>query len=127
MFTPLASSRARLAILVATVAMCVAVTSGQTPRYFPDDPIAREPESQDASKAAPFEQSQMYELLHNLFVTSGLKPSGLRAMNINTIDEVPDSSWFTNRIGTRAMSLEELIVGANVGQPPDPSSWTLIR
>ena len=53
MFTSLASSRARIAILVATVAMCATATSGQTPRYFPDDPIAREPESQDASKAAP--------------------------------------------------------------------------
>ena len=39
---------------------------------------------------------------YNLFVTSGYKPSGTRAKNINTIDEVPDSSWFTNRIGTTA-------------------------
>src|SRR6185436_8604611 len=127
MFTPLASSRARLAILVATVAMCATATSGQTSRYFPDDPIAREPESQDASKAAPFRQSEMYELLHNLFVISGHQPSGLRAKNINTIDEVPDSSWFTNRIGTRSMSLQELTTGANIGQPPDPSQWTLTR
>jgi hypothetical protein len=127
MFTSLASSRARIAIMVATVALCATATSGQAPRYFPDDPIAREPESQDASKAAPFDQSQMYELLHNLFVISGHQPSGLRARNINTIDEVPDSSWFTNRIGTRSMSLQELTVGANIGQPPDPSKWTLIR
>ena len=127
MFTSLASSRARIAILVATVAMCATATSGQAPRYFPDDPIAREPESQDASKAAAYEQSQMYELLYNLFVNADQQPSGLRAKNINTIDEVPDSSWFTNRIGTRPMSLQELTVGANAGQPPDPSSWTLIR
>src|SRR5215203_1204639 len=127
MFTSLASSHARIAILVATVAMGATATSGQTPRYFPDDPIAREPESQDASKAAVFEQSQMYELLHNLFVNAEHQPSGLRARNINTIDEVADSSWFTNRVGTRAMSLQELTIGANVGQPPDPSKWTLIR
>ena len=82
------------------------------PRFYPDDPIAREPESQDASKAAPYDQSQMYELVYNLFVTSGHKPSGLRAKNINTIDEVPDSSWFTNRIGTRPVTTEELIRGA---------------
>ena len=93
----------RLAILAAVgaVAMFAAGASTQSPRFFPDDPIAREPESQDASKAAPFDQSQMYELLYNLFVTSGTQPSGLRAKNINTIDEVPDSSWFTNRIGTQ--------------------------
>ena len=69
----------------------------------------------------------MYELLYNLFVTAGYKPSGLRAKNINTIDEVPDSSWFTNRIGTRPITNEELVRGANVGAPPDPSKWVLIR
>ena len=44
----------------------------------------------------------IYEMTYNLFVTAGHKPSGLRAKNINTIDEVPDSNWFTNRIGTTA-------------------------
>ena len=73
----------------------------RAPRFYQDDPIAREPESQDASKAEPSEISRMYEMTYNLFVTAGYKPSGLRAKNINTIDEVPDSSWFTNRIGTR--------------------------
>ena len=37
--------------------------STQRPRFYPDDPIAREPESQDASKAAALRQSQMYELM----------------------------------------------------------------
>jgi hypothetical protein len=69
----------------------------------------------------------MYELVYNLFVTAGYKATGLRAQNINTIDEVPDSSWFTNRIGTRAVTTEELVRGANVGEPPDPSKWVLIR
>jgi hypothetical protein len=112
---------------VAAIGLCAAIASTQGPRYYPDDPIARDPESQDASKAAPYEQSQMYELMYNLFVTSKYQASGLRAKNINTIDEVPDSSWFTNRIGTRAISNEELTRGPNVGAPPDPSSWVLIR
>ena len=85
------------------------------------------PNRRTPSKAAPYEQSQMYELVYNLFVTSGYKPTGLRAKNINTIDEVPDSSWFTNRIGARAITTEELVRGPNVGQPPDPSKWVLIR
>ena len=102
-----------------------ASTQGQ--RFYSDDPIAREPESQDASKAESYDPSQMYELLFNLFVNPGYKPSGLRAKNINTIDEVPDSSWFTNRIGTRAITNDELVRGANVGEPPDPSKWVLIR
>jgi hypothetical protein len=112
---------------VAALGLFAAGASTQTPRFYSDDPIAREPESQDASKAAPYDKSEMYELTYNLFVTSGYKPSGLRAKNINTIDEVPDSSWFTNRIGTRAVTTEEIVRGANVGEAPDPSSWVVIR
>jgi hypothetical protein len=126
-----ASSRARRAALLALSlgagALLVVGASTQSPRFYPDDPIAREPESQDASKAAPYDQSQIYDLTYNLFVNSGHKASGLRAKNINTIDEVPDSSWFTNRVGTRPITIEELVRGANVGAPPDPSKWVLIR
>jgi hypothetical protein len=124
-------SRARraglLVLSVAALGFFVSPVSTQRPRFYPDDPIARDPESQDASKAAPYDQSQMYELLYNLFVNSGYKPSGLRAKNINTIDEVPDSSWFTNRIGTTTVTTEEIVRGANVGAPPEPSKWVLIR
>jgi len=102
-----------------------ASTQGQ--RFYPDDPISREPESQDASNAALYNRSEMYDLLFNLFVNSGHQPSGLRAKNVNTIDEVPDSSWFTNRIGSRPFSTDELLRGANVGAPPDPSKWVVTR
>jgi hypothetical protein len=125
------STRVRRAALIAASAAAVSLFSAgastQGPRFYPDDPIAREPESQDASKAAPYEQSQMYELMFNLFVNSGREPSGLRAKNINTVDEVPDSSWFTNRIGSRPVTAEEITRGPNVGMPPDPSKWVLIR
>jgi hypothetical protein len=116
-----------LALAVGAIGLFSTGASTQSPRFYPDDPIAREPESQDASKAAPYSPSEMYELTYNLFVTSGYKPSGLRAKNINTIDEVPDSSWFTNRIGTKTISNEELVRGPNFGQPPDPSKWVLTR
>jgi hypothetical protein len=126
------SSRARrrigfLVLSAGSIGLFTIAASTQGPRFYPDDPISREPESQDPSKVAPYDQSQMYELVHNLFVTAGYKPSGRRAQNLNTIDEVPDSSWFTNRIGTRAVTNEELVRGANVGAPPDPSKWVLIR
>jgi hypothetical protein len=123
MFPSMLSSRARrvasLVLSGSAVAALATVASMQGPRFYPDDPIAREPESQSAAKAAPYEQSQMYELMFNLFVNSGHVPSGLRAQNINTIGEVPDSSWFTNRIGARAITAEEM--------PPDPSKWVLFR
>jgi hypothetical protein len=131
MLTSTISTRTRRAALVAISAgalvLGAADASTQRPRFYPDDPIAREPESQDASKAQPYEQSQMYELLYNLFVTAEYKPSGLRAKNINTIDEVADSSWFTNRVGSRPITTEEITRGPVIGAPPDPSKWVLIR
>jgi hypothetical protein len=125
------SSHARRAAFVVLAAGAVgylgAGATMQGPRFYPDDPIAREPESQDASKAAPYDASEIYDLTYNLFVNSKHVPSGLRAQNINTIDEVPDSSWFTNRIGTTPVTAEEITRGANVGAPPDPSKWVVIR
>jgi hypothetical protein len=110
------AQRAGFALLVVVgIGVFPAAVSTQGPRFYPDDPITRQPESQDASKAAPYDDSEMYRQIYNLFVTSKYEPSGLRAKNINTIDEVPDSSWFTNRIGARTVTNEELVRGPNVG------------
>ena len=40
------------------------------------------------------------------------------AWNVNALDEVPDSSWFTNRIGVRHVSEEEAAVAASQAGPP---------
>ncbi|HMJ84093.1 MAG TPA: hypothetical protein VK504_13030 [Vicinamibacterales bacterium] len=114
-------------LLVAALGLCARAVSTQRPRFYPDDPIAREPESQDASKAKPYFMGSLYEMSNNLFVTAGYKPSGTRAKSINSIDEVADSSWFTNRIGSHTLTVEELVRGPNRGAPPDPSRWTLTR
>src|SRR5262245_5739337 len=102
-------------------------TSATSSRSYRDDPILREPEPQDADGAAPSGLDLLYELSYNLFALPGRKPSGLRAENINTIDEVPNSSWFTNRIGTRALTIDEIVRGPIVGAPPDPSHWVIAR
>ena len=117
--------------LVIATAAAVGLLAGTArmaaPRFYPDDPIAREPESQDASNAARYEIEQLYEMAYNLFIQPGYKPSGTRAKNINTIDEVPDSSWFTNRIGKMPITPEAIARGPVVGAAPDPSKWVLIR
>ena len=49
------------------------------------------------------------------------------AMNVNAFDEVPNSSWFTNRNHIKRMSLEGIARGPNAGAKPDPSAaWTVI-
>ena len=123
----LRTSIGRIVLVGAAFGVWATVVSSQAPRFYDDDPIAREPESQDASNAQPYSIQQLYEQVYDLFVVSGNTPSGTRARNINTIDEVPDSSWFTNRIGTTTVTADELMRGPNVGAPPDPSKWIVIR
>lgn len=50
------------------------------------------------------------------------------AQNVNVLDEVPNSSWFTNRIGLRAFSPEEAARGPGEGTGPvrDGASWVVI-
>ena len=43
--------------------------------------------------------------------TLGVVTSG-ESVNVNSLDEVPDSAWFTNRIGMHPMSLAQLELGA---------------
>ncbi|MEP7116165.1 MAG: hypothetical protein ABI880_01180 [Acidobacteriota bacterium] len=122
--SPLASTGIAVAVAVGLLSTAAAT---QRPRFYPDDPIARAPETQDASQAAPYEQPDMYEMVHNLWSNAEYKPKGLRAQNINTIDEVPDSSWFVDRIGKEPITTEQLVRGPLVDLPPDPSRWTLVR
>lgn len=126
-FASPARRASRLILVLVGLAMCARAVSTKGVHFYPDDPIAREPESQDASKTQPYFMGSLYEMTNNLFATAGYKPSRTRAQNINTIDEVPDSNWFTNRIGTTRVTAEDLARGPNRGAPPDPSRWTLTR
>ena len=98
-----------------------------TPRFYADDPIKREPASADASGAAAWDIDLFYDLGYQLWVTAGQKPTNTPARNVNTVDEVPDSSWFTNRIGSRPITVEELQRGPAEGRAPAPQKWTLTR
>jgi hypothetical protein len=118
--------RAAAAALVVALTLGL-VTSAAGPRFFTDDPLAREPESRDASKAAPIDVGLLYEITYNLFVTQSRQPTNTRAKDVNTIDEVPDSSWFTNRILPRTASGGDLVRGPNAGGPPNPDRWVIAR
>ena len=116
---------ARLTLLLAAGA--VACTFAAGPRFYGDDPLSREPETQDASRAKPSDIGLLYDLSYNLFVTSAKSASNTRAQNINTIDEVPDSSWFTNRILPRTGADSVFVRGPNLGAPPNPERWVITR
>ena len=81
------------------------------PRFYPDDPIWTDDDRAfDASKVKPIEDTNGYDFVVNTFGNPGERRD-VRALNVNTVDEVPDSSWFTNRIGRRDMPVAEVVRG----------------
>ena len=97
------------------------------PKFVSDDPLQREPDTQDASKVQEWDIPLLADLTMNLFTTPGDQAVNVRAGNINTIDEVPDSNWFTNRIYTRDVTIDEITKGPNTSDGPAKGKWTVIR
>ena len=102
--------------LLSVIALGIALTTAvetATPRFFADDPLQREPETQDASRAESRDTDLFYDFIYNSFVTPRRERHRVRAGNVNTADEVPDSSWFTNRALREAHDTAQLALGPN--------------
>ena len=116
----------RLLSITCTVALISVTISGQRPKFYGDDPIARVEDSRDASSVRPKSVNLIYDEASNLFGDPGDPNMNRRALSINTIDEVPNSSWFTNRIvGGTPMSVQDVARGPDTGNGPAPGKWTL--
>ena len=95
-------------------------------RFIPDDPIWREPMTQDVKTAARYEPDLAYQTLENLFSTPGDPVLGQRAKNINTVDEVPDGPYFVNRAGRMPLTPALVARAANTSDGPAPGKWTVV-
>ena len=95
-------------------------------KFYPDDPITRIVDAEDASGVQEREIDLEYDTLENLFSWPGDQTPNVRAQNLNTIDEVMDSTWFTNRLGTVPVTVDELVKGPGAGTGPAPGGWTVI-
>ena len=121
------ASRARVWQFAAGVALATAMGTGAaTLKFYPDDPISRIEDSQDASEVKERDIDLIIDTLENSVAWPGDSTPDVRAQNVNTVDEVPDSNWFTNRIGTRAITIEELLKGPDTVSGPAPGNWTVI-
>ena len=94
-------------------------------RFRPDDPILADADNLSIPEPTERPLSKTIDLFQKTF----RRPvaGDVRAQNTNTVGEVPDSAWFTNRMSERVMSIEELVRGPNQGDGPDMSeAWTVI-
>jgi hypothetical protein len=122
-------SSERLAGLVLAVAAAGLVASGRgaAPRFFPDDPLWQDDDrAVDASGTRPTEESDPYDFIAHTFFKPGDRRD-VAAMNVNTLDEVPDSSWFTNRIGRQPMTLEAIVRGPDTRPRLSVDSWPIVQ
>lgn len=121
--------RPRLHVVAALGLLAIALAgltgSAATPRFFPDDPIAREPDPVDASKVQDFPIHLSWDLISSLFTNEG-DPVTRTAQDVNTVGEVPDSSWFANRAGSRPLTDADVARGPDTTDGPAPGRWTVV-
>jgi hypothetical protein len=123
--------RPHLALVVCLLAGC----AGDGIRRFPlRDPVWVDPDTHPiASKPAKRKTAAItdgYDQMVLRPLSRATKvPVRQEALNVNSLDEVPNSSWFTNRIGVRAMTTAEVARGACGETPPlnpDHGPWVIV-
>jgi hypothetical protein len=85
--------------------------------FLPDDPLSRTPEVAAVRKTDVQDINALYDFAHNSFHYKN--PWSTDSLGVNTLGEVPDSSWFTNRdIGS--LSIEAVRKGGRAHGAPQP-------
>ena len=118
---------ARLVVCVVALGLSLEALVAQAAktliRFGPADPIVMDDDTvADASGFKEVDLSEGFDLIDNQFGSPG-DHTPIRALNVNTVDEVPNSSWFTNRIGVRPMAIREILRGANTFDPAEAREW----
>ena len=115
----------RRTAVLGVVLAATAWLAAATPKFYDDDPIWVEHDTQDTSTIKPWKLDVIADVTLNLFTKLGDHTPNVRARNVNTVDEVPDSSWFTNRAGFRRLTPEEVAEGPHTTTGPAPGRWTI--
>jgi hypothetical protein len=121
----------RLALLVA-IAGCASSPGVPDVRFENAPPVRAVNDRRDVPKTP---DETMYERylrnfdgsFHRLMTRKLELKRHERARGINALDEVPNSTWFTNRIGVREVSPEEIKeIPGSIGSPADHRPWTIV-
>jgi hypothetical protein len=123
-------SSARLLVCIcAAMAAVISTSFAQSPpqpapaavRFYPDDPLWHDDDMQTIPQPAEHHLSKSHEFVANTFgeTATSFGP----ALNVNTLGEVPNSSWFTNRIGHGDMTVDDVLRGPNQVDGPAPGIW----
>ena len=114
--------------------VCAAVSSAiigadtrRAPLFSADDPRPADEDSRfDASGVVRRDLGRYADFVLNTFRAPG-DPRQVPAQNVNTMGEVPDSSWFTNRIGATDMPLQAIVRGPDRHERLDAEEWIIVE
>lgn len=100
-------------------------------KFYSDDPLWELPPPLDSTVVVSRDLSDFYDYFLYTFANPAEKHSDtetgvIPAQAVNTLGEVPDSEWFTNRIGHREMTVEEIVRGPGNDRPPATGAWTVV-
>ncbi|MGE0397940.1 MAG: hypothetical protein AB7T06_14670 [Kofleriaceae bacterium] len=119
------------ALLVLVVSACASAPRVPTARFVNGPPVLVVNDRRDVPVPPKERESSqdLYDFDGSFFrlLTRALEvPAPQRAIGINSLDEVPDSTWFTNRIGVRDLTPDEVRRGpSTIGSPELHKPWTI--
>ena len=112
-------------VLISLVAFSSLIASDQRtgPKFRPDDPLMVDNDRAiDVGRLEERDDSDIYDFLESTFMSPG-SDDDIPALNVNTIDEVPDSSWFVNRYAKGLPSGDVLARGPDTLPSLDITGW----
>ena len=93
-----AVSTPRVRPLTLVLVLSLPILSLAAQKFYPDDPLEKEPPPTQVGKVKHRALSDYYDLLENTFFVRGERNTRsrfVRAKSANTLGEVPDSAWYT--------------------------------
>jgi hypothetical protein len=101
-------------------------------KFYPDDPLVRDPKPRDAAKAVRRKISDYYDFFLQTFSSPGEQipevNKNIPAQAVNTLGEPMEGAWYTRRHYYSPMSIEDLVRGpGNTNAPSLDGKWKVVK
>jgi hypothetical protein len=112
-------------LLAFLVLLALIIPGAAARKFYDDDPIWQVPAPMPVKEPNQRKLSEYYDFFYMSFGKPGERATReapieppVAAGAVNTLGEVPDSMWYTNRHGRKRMSIDELRRGPGISNPP---------
>ena len=126
----MAKIQQRLLAAVLCWVNCAAGAQLPQRRFYPDDPLQETPKPLATPLVKERKLSEYFDYFYNTFGKPGehhTPAQTIPGVGVNTLGDVPDSTWFVNRHGRKRMSRDELVRGPGNSRPPSAAgSWRVV-